>query len=164
MRIVSLILSFLTRPISTIQANTSQMHRYNNAATSKGMCHRDILLKLYYPGMKEAARILKPGGQLWVKCKDEIESSEQRWSHREMYNLTRSLGYFQAKDYAILHAQPPNGKRWDTAIPSAQKSLSLVDFRAHERCGTDATHAAGRHGGDRTSQKAKEKASKITIS
>src|SRR5262245_61298458 len=66
--------------------------RYNNAATSRGMCHRDILLKLYYPGMKEAARILKPGGQLWVKCKDEIESSEQRWSHREMYDLTRSLG------------------------------------------------------------------------
>ena len=54
-------------------------YRYNNAATTGGMYHREIVTRFYYPGMAEAARILKPGGQLWVKCKDEIESSEQCW-------------------------------------------------------------------------------------
>ena len=124
-------------------------HRYNNAATSKGMCHRDILLKLYYPGMKEAARILKPGGQLWVKCKDEIESSEQRWSHREMYDLTRILGYFQAKDYAILHATPPNGKRWETQH-HLRKNHSVLWIFERTKDVAETKPALGKHGGNRT--------------
>lgn len=124
--------------------------RYNNAATSKGMCHRDILLKLYYPGMQEAARILKPGGQLWVKCKDEIESSEQRWSHREMYDLTLSaVGGFTAKDYAILHATPPNGKRWDTQH-HLRKNHSVLWIFERTKDVADTRPMLGKHGGNRT--------------
>lgn len=130
--------------------------RYNNAATSKGMNHRDIMLKLYYPGMKEAARILKPGGQLWVKGKDEIESSLQRWSHRELYDLARSLGYFKAKDYAVLHTEPPRSERWDKQFHLRKNHSVLWIF---ERTDTAAeTGPMLRHnGGDRKSQKVREK-------
>lgn len=54
--------------------------------TTKYASHEKILL-LYADGMKEARRILKPDGTLWVKCQDEIESGKQRWSHMEIFQL-----------------------------------------------------------------------------
>jgi tRNA G10 N-methylase Trm11 len=66
---------------------------YQNAETTKGMYHADIM-RLYSEGMAEAWRILKVGGYLWVKCKDEIESSYQCWSHIEIYDEARRIGFF----------------------------------------------------------------------
>jgi len=73
---------------------------YKNAETTKGMYHNDII-QLYVEGMKEAFRILRIGGLLWVKCKDEVESSFQRWSHIEIYAHAIGLGFF-AEDLFIL--------------------------------------------------------------
>ena len=73
---------------------------YKNKETTKGFYHDDIK-KLYFEGMCEAERILKDEGFLWIKCKDEIESGFQRWSHIELYNLALKLGFY-AKDLFIL--------------------------------------------------------------
>jgi len=73
---------------------------YKNAETTKGMYHKDII-QLYRDGMKEAYRVLKEYGFLWIKCKDEVESSYQRWSHIEIYNHAIDLGYF-AKDLFVM--------------------------------------------------------------
>jgi SAM-dependent methyltransferase len=123
--------------------------RYNNAATTGGMYHADIVAKLYVPGIMEAARVLKPGGQLWVKCKDEIESSTQQWSHREMYDIALALHYFTAKDCAILHATAPNGKRWDRQMHLRKNHSTLWVFQRTMQPIT----RLGRHGGDRKSQR-----------
>lgn len=73
---------------------------YRNAETTKGLYHKDII-RLYDDGMREAFSVLKTGGYLWVKCKDEIESSYQRWSHIEVYNAALKIGFF-AQDLFIL--------------------------------------------------------------
>jgi len=78
---------------------------YQNKATTKGMYHDDIL-DLYVSGMREAARVLKEGGTLWVKCKDEVESGWQRWSLIELYVAAMKLGFY-GKDLFIL---VPHGK------------------------------------------------------
>ena len=85
-------------------------HRYNNAATTSGMYHRDIV-ELYRQGMAEARRV---GSQLWVKCKDEVESSKQRWSHIELYEIAVELGLV-ARDLFIVTptSRTPTG-RWAT--------------------------------------------------
>jgi SAM-dependent methyltransferase len=123
--------------------------RYNNAATTGGMYHRDIVAKLYVPGIMEAARVLKPGGQLWVKCKDEIESSAQQWAHREMYDIALAFNYFTAKDCAILHAVAPNGKRWDRQLHLRKNHSTLWVF---ERT-MQPRISLQRHGGDRKSKR-----------
>lgn len=74
---------------------------YNNAATTKGFYHSDII-NLYKEGMIEAYRVLKTKGMLWVKCQDEIECSKQKWSHIEIFNIAQELGYY-AKDLFVLH-------------------------------------------------------------
>jgi DNA modification methylase len=73
---------------------------YKNVETTKGMYHDDII-DLYRQGMMESIRILKEGGTLWVKCKDEVESSIQRWSHVEIFLVASSLGLY-AVDFFIL--------------------------------------------------------------
>jgi len=74
---------------------------YQNAATTKGMYHDDILF-LYNQGMREGRRILKRDGLLWVKCKDEIESSQQRTSIVEIHDIAVRLLRMTVKDLFIL--------------------------------------------------------------
>lgn len=77
---------------------------YQNSSTA-GMYHDDIL-KLYEDGMVEGVRVLKSGGQLWVKCKDELESSIQRWSHIEILLMANKMGLY-AKDLFVLTQKAP---------------------------------------------------------
>jgi hypothetical protein len=87
-------------------------HRYQNAATTKGLLQKDIR-ELYRKGMVEAARIVRrPGGQVWVKCKDQVQSSMQRWAHIEIYDDARALGLW-GRDLFILHADATTtSNRW----------------------------------------------------
>lgn len=74
---------------------------YRNAQTTKRFNHKDIV-DLYREGIQEAKRVLKIGGFLCVKCRDEIESSRQCWAHREVYDIaTTELGMYP-KDLFIL--------------------------------------------------------------
>jgi hypothetical protein len=75
--------------------------RYQNAATTKGMYHDDILI-LYAQGMREARRILRMEGLLWVKCKDEIESSQQRMSVVEIHDIAVRILRMTVKDFFVL--------------------------------------------------------------
>jgi len=74
---------------------------YLNAETTKGLYHQDIM-ELYEKGLMEAKRILKTNGIILVKCKDEIESSIQQWSHIEIQNIATKIGLY-AKDLFILN-------------------------------------------------------------
>jgi hypothetical protein len=66
--------------------------RYRNAETTKAMSHADII-RLYTEAMAEARRVLKPGGQCWVKIADEISSGKQCWGHIEILHAAEALGY-----------------------------------------------------------------------
>ena len=50
---------------------------YGGAATTPSFNH-DAIITLYRDGLVEALRVLRPNGQAWVKCQDEIESGRQR--------------------------------------------------------------------------------------
>lgn len=79
---------------------------YRNAETTKGLSHSGIM-QLYQKGMEEGARILKSGGLLIVKCQDEIESGQQRWSHIEIMEIACKLGMV-GQDLFVLarHCNP----------------------------------------------------------
>jgi hypothetical protein len=51
--------------------------------------------------MTEAKRILKPGGTLWVKCADEVESCRQKRGHVEVFQVAQDLG-LEDEDLFIL--------------------------------------------------------------
>jgi DNA modification methylase len=80
--------------------------KYQNSQTTKGMNHSDII-QLYRGGMQEGFRILKTDGQLWVKCKDEIDSHYQRWSHVEIFLMALQLGFFGKDLFIFTQTQKP---------------------------------------------------------
>jgi hypothetical protein len=69
---------------------------YRNQNTS-----HESVIRLYARGILEAARVLKKGGQVWVKCQDEIESAKQRMSHCELMELLKMFG-FAIQDLFVL--------------------------------------------------------------
>jgi hypothetical protein len=84
--------------------------RYD-ASTTLAHSH-DEIRALYRDSLKEASRIARH--QIWVKCKDEIESGRQCWSHIEIFKDATALGLY-ARDMFILI--PPSGgvtERWRT--------------------------------------------------
>lgn len=74
---------------------------YRNLETTKGFYHKDIM-DLYRLGMREAKRVLRTQGFLYVKCQDEISASKQCWSHIEIFNVAiQELGMYP-KDLFVL--------------------------------------------------------------
>ena len=111
-------------------------HRYQNSATTGGMLHKDIR-QLYVDGIKECSRIAKR--QVWVKCKDQVQSGMQRWAHCEMLVDALNLGLF-ARDLFILiptsqtsrgrwsvqhHARKPHSYLWVFEHPS-KKTIAQI--------------------------------------
>jgi hypothetical protein len=75
--------------------------RYKNSSTTSKMYHTDIMNDIYKKGMIEAYRVMKENGYLFVKCQDEIESGYQRWSHIEIYDIAKNIGFY-GKDFFVL--------------------------------------------------------------
>jgi hypothetical protein len=91
--------------------------RYNGLATTDMITYASIM-QLYEDGMTEAARVLRDGGQLWVKCKDTLASERQRWSHITVFGLADKLGLY-ARDLFLLVPPAPSSVttgRWARQI------------------------------------------------
>lgn len=69
----------------------------------------DAIRALYRAGMAEARRVLRPGGLLWVKCKDELERGQQRWSHIEIHSDAAALGLGARDLLVVLSGMPAAG-------------------------------------------------------
>ncbi len=80
--------------------------RYQLASGAGGLPHREIM-DLYRLGMAEAKRILKPGGTLWVKCADEVESHRQRRGHVEVFQVAQDLGLTDEDLFVLMQDRPP---------------------------------------------------------
>lgn len=96
----------------------------NNETNLKS--HADII-NFYRDSILEAYRILKPGGLLWVKCQDEIESGKQKWSHIEIYYGAKDL--FTAEDLFVLVQKTIPAQRWKHQLHARKNNSYLWIFR-----------------------------------
>lgn len=85
--------------------------RYNNKATTGGQSHADIR-QLYRDGMQEAWRVLRPGGRLLVKGKDEIASGKQQWSQTELLCDAITLGFTGKDAFVLVPKSRTSMNRW----------------------------------------------------
>ena len=110
-------------------------HRYQNAATTKGLDH-DGIMELYKGGMSEAKRITRLSGQVWVKCKDQIASGVQRWDHIQIYQMALELGLY-AKDLFLLEPTARTAdSRWDVQHHARKRHSYLWVFTKEARDAT----------------------------
>lgn len=81
--------------------NFEAYYRNNATANASGSKYHEAVLELYFDAGKEAARVLKSGGILIVKCQDEVCANRQRLTHVEIINEYAALG-FQAEDLFVV--------------------------------------------------------------
>jgi hypothetical protein len=103
-------------------------NRYDIKSLTKTMYYRDIIANLYTPGMKEAYRVLKPGGMLWVKGKNQVEASKQCWSHYDLHGIGLVLN-FKLQDFFILVTNEINSNRWKNQYHSRKNYSFLLVFQ-----------------------------------
>src|SRR5262249_54859994 len=85
--------------------------RYNKDTVNNKMDHADILA-LYFTGMQEGFRTLKPGGRLYVKCKDEIPGEIQSWTLIELFLLAMQLGLYGRDCFILFPTSRTSSARW----------------------------------------------------
>lgn len=121
--------------------------QYKNRETTPGLDHAGII-NLYRKGMREALRILKSGGLLWVKCQDEIQGGKQRPSLIEIFNIaTIELGMLYVDRFVVVnknglpirfknqkHARKNDSYLWIFQKPQIKKAQHLpqVNVAAQE--------------------------------
>lgn len=101
-------------------------NRYNGKQTTDMASYADIM-SLYKTGMAEALRVLRTGGQLWVKCKDTLASNRQHWSHITVYETATAMGMYARDLFILVPPSPPsmNGTRWPRQL-HARKTHSYL--------------------------------------
>lgn len=60
------------------------------------------LWDVYSDMMKEAYRILQPGGWLIVKCQDGVLSGRNNFTHVEVYNRSKEIGFIPVDLFILL--------------------------------------------------------------
>jgi len=101
---------------------------FYNTQWTAGKNHLEILRDLYCPAILEAARVLKPGGILLVKAKDEIERGRQCYARDELPRAATRCG-FTDQDMFLYEAQTgPTLLTWDGHHPQrhARKNHSYL--------------------------------------
>ena len=110
LRMVVLDPPYIYNPKDTVKASLSSPYRVNE--TGLGLTTTAAVVDLYKAGMREAMRVLGPGGRLVVKCQDQIESNKQRWVHVLLYDFAcNELGMY-ARDLFVLVQTTQPTIRW----------------------------------------------------
>lgn len=69
------------------------------------------VIELYLAGMKEAQRVLRMGGFLFVKCQDTVQDGKNIWTHVDLINKAEPLG-FAVRDLAVVTNDAAPATRW----------------------------------------------------
>lgn len=118
---------YIYNPKDTVKASISEPYKVNT--TGLGLATINAVVELYEGGIREALRVLRPGGRLFLKCQDQIQSGKQRWVHIELFDFARSLGFY-ARDLLVLVQKTRPAIRWPEQQHARKNHSYLWVFEA----------------------------------
>lgn len=101
---------YIYNPKGTVKSSISSVYQANESQPEIGGT-TSAVVDLYEEGMAEAERVLRPGGLLWVKCQDGIESGKPRWTHITLAHIGLELGYAMRDLFVLVQPSQPT-IRW----------------------------------------------------
>jgi hypothetical protein len=129
-------LGYIDESIDALILDPPYMHGGATVKESINECYRnqntshESIIRLYAGGIIEAARVLRQGGKILVKCQDEIESGKQRLSHVEILQLLELFGFRVLDLFVLLQESiPAMRERYQKSARKNHSYLIVGEFR-----------------------------------
>lgn len=91
----------------------------------------NAVLELYVQAAAEAARVLRKGGVLIVKCQDEVSAGVQRLTHIEItLNLSR-MGFYAKDMFVVVRRNKPGVSRIQRQVHARKNHSYFLVFEAN---------------------------------
>ena len=86
-------------------------YRNNGNGSRSESKYHEAVLEVYRDGGIEAYRVLRDTGVLIVKCQDEVCANRQRFTHVEIMDLYRSVGFVAEDLFVVVRKNRPGVSR-----------------------------------------------------
>lgn len=100
----------------------------NGQGTVGGPKYHDAVLDLYFKAGAEAARVLRTGGVLIVKCQDEVSANTQRLTHVEIINEYAKYGFFARDLFVVVRSNAPSISRLKRQVHARKNHSYFLVF------------------------------------
>lgn len=88
----------------------------------------DAVVDLYAHAGREAARVLRRGGALIVKCQDEVSANKQRLTHVEIITGYESLGLYCKDLFVLVRPNRPGVSRLKRQVHARKNHSYFLVF------------------------------------
>ncbi len=88
----------------------------------------DAVVDLYARAGREAARVLRRGGALIVKCQDEVSANKQRLTHVEIITGYESLGLYCKDLFVLVRPNSPGVSRLKRQVHARKNHSYFLVF------------------------------------
>lgn len=89
----------------------SQRYGNHGGTGYKGVYYHPAVEAIYADGLREAWRVLSPGGVQITKVADEVSNHKQHLTHCYIVEVARQLGFEALDLFVVVRADRPHGKR-----------------------------------------------------
>jgi site-specific DNA-adenine methylase/DNA polymerase I-like protein with 3'-5' exonuclease and polymerase domains len=93
----------------------------------------DAVFALYRQAGQEAARVLRRGGTLIIKCQDEVCSHRQRLTHVEIIDAYAAMGFYAKDLFILVRRDRPRVRLKQQQHARKNHSYFLVFVKRHDR-------------------------------
>ena len=95
----------------TAHGPMEEHYRNNGTGNRTGSRYHEAVVELYRDAGAEAFRVLRERGVLIVKCQDEVCSNRQRFTHVEIMQAYKQLGFVAEDLFVIVRNNRPGVSR-----------------------------------------------------
>lgn len=92
----------------------AERYGHHKGGGYRGLFYQDAVSALYRDGVKEAARLLNHKGVLVVKCQDAVSNHRQHFTHCDIWETSKGLGFRALDLFVVVRRDKPHGKRIKT--------------------------------------------------
>ena len=122
---------YMHTPGGTAHTNHTafEEHYRNNASGNRtDSKYHEAVISLYREAGEEAYRVLRERGVLIVKCQDEVCSNRQRFTHVEIMQSYRDMGFIAEDLFIVMRSNRPGVSRAVKQIHARKNHSYFIVF------------------------------------
>lgn len=89
----------------------SYRYGHHGGLDYKGLHYHAAVDAIYKDGIREAHRVLRPGGVQITKCMDEISNHRQHLTHCDIVTAAQAVGFETVDLFVVTRNDRPHGRR-----------------------------------------------------